>query len=171
MEAFENEWIEVEFQNVESCNNIQEESDVPKFFRETVEATFFDDGPIYKQTHLEIDGSSKSDRIEWAHIRYHNKMTPGYAFEIVVQWLIASGPIVYDLIYVWNRKALQCGYQIVPIPADPLAEPFTDKSDPLRGPIFVPLNICSLEKDGKALFKGNNCTVCFLNKIKKISQK
>lgn len=132
-------------------NNV--ESQVPVFLRETVELDFFN-GSLYKQTHLEVDVSQKSDRIEYGHVKYHHTMKPGNAFEIVVQWVTASGPVVYDLIYGWRRKAQQCGYQLVSVPSDPLAEPFTDKSDPLRGPIFVPLNINCLEKDGHYLFKG-----------------
>ena len=113
----------------------------------------FLEGPVYKQTHLEIDPFQKSDRIEWGHVRYHHTYTLGYAFELVVGWLVGSGPIVYDLIYGWMRKAQQCGFQLIPIPADLLAEPFTEKSDPLRGPIFIPLNTSCLEKDGNLLFK------------------
>lgn len=42
---------------------------------------------------------------------------------------------------------------MVLIPADPMAEPYTEKSDPLRGPIFIPLciNFCN---NGEPLFKG-----------------
>jgi hypothetical protein len=111
------------------------------------------DGNLYKQSHLEIDISSKSDRVEWGHARYNRQMTPGSAFEITVQWITASGPIVYDLIYGWSRKAQQCGYQLIPIPADPLAEPFVEKSDPLRSPIFVPLNINCLLQNRSHLFE------------------
>lgn len=60
----------------------------------------------------------------------------------------------------WHRKAQTCGLQMIPIPHDPLALPYSNKSDPLRGPIFVPLNIKCLEerdtifkefKDGSSL--------------------
>lgn len=169
-DAFENEWMEVEIplpgggggpssSSVVDCgdctasNSMACEANVPKFLHETVE-TEFNEGPLYKQCHMEIDAGQKSDRIEWGHVRYHKRMRPGHAFEIVVQWLTASGPIVHDLVNGWMRKALQCGYQLVSVPADPLAEPFTDKSDPLRGPIFVPLNLNCLEKDGQNIFKG-----------------
>lgn len=58
-------------------------------------------------------------------------------------------------IYNWSRKAQQCGYQLVPIPCDPLAEPFSqfEKSDPLRGPIFIPLNIDCLQQSRTSLFE------------------
>lgn len=51
------------------------------------------------------------------------------------------------------RKANHCGYQLVSVPADPMAEPFTKKSDPLRGPIFIPLCVTFLP-DGQSLFSG-----------------
>lgn len=40
---------------------------------------------------------------------------------------------------------------MIPLPADPFALPYTLKSDPLRGPVFVPLNLECLMKEG------NNC--------------
>lgn len=150
LEAFENEWMEIELKPELIFN--QKETSVSRFLHESVEMNFLD-GPVYKQLHLEIDPTQKSDRVEWGHARYHSTMTPGYAYELIVQWVTASGPIVYDLIYGWCRKAQQCNFQLVPIPADLLAEPFTEKSDPLRGPIFIPLNTSCLEKDGNILFK------------------
>lgn len=161
LEAFENEWMEVEIPLKYVINNpashvlidkVLNEGDVPSFLKEEVEKKNLD-GKLYKQSHLEIDLSSKSDRVEWGHARFHRVMTPGSSFEITVQWITASGPIVYDLIYGWSRKAQPCGYQLVPIPADPLAEPFIEKSDPLRGPIFVPLNTDCLMQNRGHLFE------------------
>lgn len=43
-------------------------------------------------------------------------------------------------IWSWTRKANHCNYELISVPADPMAEPFTEKSDPLRGPIFIPLS-------------------------------
>lgn len=153
LEAFENEWMEVEINLNQNQSIDPNESEVPNFLRESLSVRSVDDVPLYKQSHLEIDITQKSDRIEWGHARYHQSMTPGHAFEIVVQWLTASGPIVYDLIYGWSRKAQQCGFQLVPIPADPLAEPFTEKSDPLRGPISIPLDTECLKQQRTFLFE------------------
>lgn len=161
-EAFENEWMEVEIPMKyvisnpvaaqASIDKKPTENDVPSFLKERVGGKNLD-GILYRQSHLEIDLSSKSDRVEWGHARYHRQTTPGTAFEIVVQWITASGPIVFDLIYGWSRKAQQCGYQLMPIPADPLAEPFIEKSDPLRSPIFVPLNTDCLMQNRGQLFE------------------
>lgn len=161
-DAFEYEWMEVEIPlkyvinnpspSQASCDKTPSENDVPSFLKERVGGKNLD-GNLYRQSHLEIDISSKSDRVEWGHARYHRHMIPGCAFEIVVQWITASGPIVYDLIYGWSRKAQQCGYQLMPIPADPLAEPFVEKSDPLRSPIFVPLNTDCLMQNRSSIFE------------------
>lgn len=43
---------------------------------------------------------------------------------------------------------------MVPIPHDPLALPYSNKSDPLRGPIFIPLDIECLMKKKTYLFEG-----------------
>ncbi|XP_029721962.2 GATOR complex protein Iml1 isoform X2 [Aedes albopictus] len=153
LEAFENEWMEVEVQHPDLQKPIDPiDVGVPPFLRETIDFNEeFVDQPLYKQTHLDIDVNNKSDRIEWGHARYHQKMIPGHAFEIVVQWITASGPIVSDLIQIWSRRAQ--GFQLVSIPADPLAEPFTEKSDPLRGPIFIPLDIECLKQKRTFLFE------------------
>lgn len=42
---------------------------------------------------------------------------------------------------------------MIPIPHDPLALPYSNKSDPLRGPIFVPLDTKCLDERDR-LFKG-----------------
>lgn len=58
--------------------------------------------------------------------------------------------------YNWARKAQTGGFQLIPLPADPFALPYTLKSDPLRGPVFVPLNLECLLTEGKnCLFHGN----------------
>ncbi|XP_053676014.1 GATOR complex protein Iml1 [Anopheles nili] len=156
--AFENEWMEVEIRHPDLTKPVDaHDRGVPTFLRDSIdlvdEEAGLVDGLLYKQTHLEIDIGGKSDRIEWGHARYHQRMVPGRAYEIVVQWITASGPIVYDLIYGWCRKAQPCGFQLVTIPADPLAEPFTEKSDPLRGPIFIPLDIDCLKQHRSCLFQ------------------
>lgn len=53
---------------------------------------------MYKQVHLEIDVNNKSDRTEWGHCKYHSFYRPDSAFELVVQWVAASGTVVADLV-------------------------------------------------------------------------
>lgn len=56
--------------------------------------------PMYKQTHLEVDVNNKSDRIEWGHARYQSVYNVEEAFELVIEWVAASGPIVSDLVRI-----------------------------------------------------------------------
>uniref|UniRef100_A0ABK9MU85 DEP domain-containing protein n=1 Tax=Glossina morsitans morsitans TaxID=37546 RepID=A0ABK9MU85_GLOMM len=150
--AFENEWMEIE---VQGCDNLWFDdfptSNVPNFLKEVPTPQLWTDycknEKVYRHSHLEIDVNQKSERMEWGHVKYHTVIQAGYAFEIVVEWVTSSGPIVWDLINGWIRKANQCNYQLVAIPADPMAEPFTEKSDPLRGPIFIPLSVNFLNND------------------------
>lgn len=86
---------------------------------------------------MEIDVNGKSDRVEWGHCRYQSVFSPDRAYELVIEWEAASGPIVADLVSGWARKAQAYGLQMIPLPGDPLA---LHKSDPLRGPVFIPLN-------------------------------
>lgn len=156
LRAFENEWMEVEIQYGHYFEmNTPKPNLIPNFLRETPlrdNYWYSVNRQMYRSTHLEIDVTRKSERMEWGHAKYHSVMVPNTAFEIVVDWVTASGPAVSDLINGWSRKAIQCNFQLQPIPADPLAEPFTEKSDPLRGPIFIPLDTNCLIKDNQCLF-------------------
>ncbi|XP_076679614.1 GATOR complex protein Iml1 isoform X5 [Andrena cerasifolii] len=178
LQSFENEWVEVEIKapkgwceptspvtcptisspiTIPNCDTV-DESNVPSFLKDDLD--LMDPGddkdwqvPPYKHTHLDIDLNNRSDRIEWGHLRYQSIYKVDHSYELIVQWVASSGSIVADLIFVWQRKAQMCGIQMVPIPSDPLALPYTLKSDPLRGPIFIPLNIESLLMNKRNLFE------------------
>ena len=60
---------------------------------------------------------------------------------------------VCDQVTNWGRKAGSCGMHLLPVPVDPFALPSAVDSDPLRGPIFIPLNVAALEPAG-TLFPG-----------------
>ncbi|EDW50059.1 GM14207 [Drosophila sechellia] len=153
--AFVNEWLEIEFQG---CSFLWHDepvtTPVPNFLRDSLAPQSWTETSsnkrVYRQSHLEIDVNQKSDRMEWGHVKHHTVLQPRFAFEIVVEWVTSSGPIVADLIGGWMRKANQFNF-LVSVPADPMAEPFTKKSDPLRGPIFIPLCTTFLP-NGAALF-------------------
>ncbi|XP_032513466.1 GATOR complex protein Iml1 isoform X2 [Danaus plexippus] len=174
LQSFENEWMEVEvlgprspLQTTETSSRaidisgtspVTDDSGMPAFLCDNIDPNYMqlgsDDMPLYKNTHLDIDVNNKSDRIEWGHARYQATFRPDQAYEMCIQWAIASGNIVAELIFGWARKAQSCRLQMVPIPADPLALPFTEKSDPLRGPIYVPLNEEPLLRGKTSLFEG-----------------
>nr|XP_024217178.1 GATOR complex protein DEPDC5 isoform X3 [Halyomorpha halys] len=150
LQGFENEWVEVE---------VKPPAEIPKGpaflmkrLRPACSQTDYK-GPLYKEGHLEIDINGKSDRVEWGHVKYHTCYRPDLAYEMVIKWAAASGAIVADLVFGWARKAQTCGLQMVPVPADPFALPYSLKSDPLRGPVFVPLETECLMGSKSYLFE------------------
>lgn len=102
----------------------------------------------YKTCNLEMDISGKSDRLEWGHLRYQNVFYPDASLELIFQWVVCTGPLVAELVQNWSRKAQNCGINLVPMLCDPFALPMSHKADPLRAPIFIPLNLAALSTDG-----------------------
>lgn len=125
----------------ETCNSFHEADGTN---REKVDA--------YKIVHVDVDPMNKSDRAEWGWARYHRHYDPNCAFELTVEWLVATGCILGDLVLGWTRKAKDFGFNFVPVPCDPFALPFNPNSDPLRGPIFVPLDVDCLSDGGRERF-------------------
>lgn len=107
----------------------------------------------YKSCNLEMDISGKSDRNEWWHLRYQSSFFSDATLEFIFQWVVCTGPLVAELLQNWLRKAQNCGVNLVPIPCDPFAFPMSHKADPLRAPIFVPLNLTALDCDGKGFLE------------------
>ncbi|RUS89768.1 hypothetical protein EGW08_002471, partial [Elysia chlorotica] len=66
--------------------------------------------------------------------------------ELQLQWMVVTGCILGDLVYSYARKATLCGFHLLPVPCDPFALPYNNMSDPLRGPIFIPLDMDALPK-------------------------
>uniref|UniRef100_A0A1B6F1V2 DEP domain-containing protein n=1 Tax=Cuerna arida TaxID=1464854 RepID=A0A1B6F1V2_9HEMI len=153
LQSFESEWLEVEMKPPTAPPA------VPLFLSDSLPTQCRGSaGPHYRHTHLEIDAQTKSDRVEWAHCRYQSVYRPDHAYELVVQWVAASGTIVNELISGWARKAQSNGLLMIPIPPDPFALPCSIKSevvrgDPLRGPVFVPLDTESLMGTKSYLFE------------------
>lgn len=96
---------------------------------------------LHKYVNVDVNPNKKSDRQEWATACYNAYYSPLCAFEIQLQWMVATGSLLGDLIYTWARKAGTCGFHLIPVPLDPFALPELMQSDPLRGPIFIPLSI------------------------------
>ncbi|KAF7279176.1 hypothetical protein GWI33_007586 [Rhynchophorus ferrugineus] len=161
LDAFENEYLELEIKpalnwglsNSPGAVKIPKaandrEAGVPHFLCDVIDLDYSEadmENVMYKRMRLETDVNNKSDRAEWGQARYQTVFRPDQAYELVVEWLTSSGSIIADLLFGWHRKAQSCSLQMIPIPHDPLALPYSVKSDPLRGPIFIPLNISSLE--------------------------
>jgi len=45
-----------------------------------------------------MDINNKSDRVEWGHARYQSLYRCDQAYEIIAQWVAASGSVVADLV-------------------------------------------------------------------------
>lgn len=130
---FENEWMEVEIvDSVEKIRSLPFDRPVKPW-------------QLYKECFLDVDVNNKSDRAEWGHAKYGRVMVPGYAYEIAVEWIAASGSVMNDLVQGWNRKALHCNYQLIPVPPDPIADLWPEKLNPFRTPVFVPLNFDGID--------------------------
>ena len=52
----------------------------------------------YKYAHLDVDINNKSDRVEWGHVKYQSTFIYDQAYELVAQWVAASGSIISDLV-------------------------------------------------------------------------
>ncbi|XP_005093712.1 GATOR complex protein Iml1 isoform X2 [Aplysia californica] len=102
---------------------------------------------LHKYVNVEVDPQRKSERKEIAMARYHAYYSPKCAFELQIQWMVSTGCVLGDLVYAFARRASSCGFHLMPVPCDPFALPYTENSDPLRGPIFVPLNMTAFEED------------------------
>lgn len=62
-----------------------------------------------------------------------------------VQIILMNIFYLFLQISAWRRKVNGFGYHILPIPVDPFALPTEDNSDPLRGPLFVAIDVDCLE--------------------------
>ena len=102
----------------------------------------------YKTCNLDMDIGNKSNRLEWGHLRYQSVFYPDATLEMIFQWVVCTGPLVADLVQNWLRKAQNCGINLVPMLCDPFALPLSHKADPLRAPIFVPLNLSGMSFEG-----------------------
>lgn len=140
---FEREWMEVEL-NPSYSPYINEYYHFPSD-EDIWSSPYLSSSKLnFKCCNVQIDSGIKSGRQEWGQLRYQNIYRPYEAFELVVEWMVATGNKAAELVQSWARKCNQYGLQLVPIPSDPFALPFSDDSDPLRGPIFIPLDLSCL---------------------------
>ena len=109
---------------------------------------------LNKYVSVDVDFNGRSDRPEWATARFHAYYSPHCAWELELQWVVATGSILAELGSTWYRKATPCGFHFLPVPVDPFALPTAPDSDPLRGPIIVPLNISCMSDGNKTIFHG-----------------
>lgn len=104
---------------------------------------------------INLDPIGKNGRVEWVHVKYQSAYHPDYSYEMEIQWMVATSNQLVDIVTGWARKTASTGFHMVPIPNDPFALPFSSKSDPLRGPIFIQLNLDELPEDARTYLYGN----------------
>lgn len=104
---------------------------------------------------LESKNKAQFERAEWINVKFHSLYDPEQAFELIIEWMVATGNAIPEIVSQWGRAkntglhignrslflAQNLTIRIVPIPWDPFALPFSSRSDPLRGPIYLSLNI------------------------------
>ena len=149
---FDCEWCEVAISE-NSCRSmpacIEMFIDGPPPARPT-ETSAYHPKCLRKEVSVDVDPGRVSSREVWGTARYHATFNPDSAFELTVEWLAASGPILGDLIGMWSRKANTNGLHFLPVPHDPFVLPDMPNADPLRAPIFVPLNVeCLRDETGR----------------------
>lgn len=60
-----------------------------------------------------MDVNYKSDRVEWGHARYQSLYRCDQAYEIIAQWVAASGSVVADLVCIeYNIYTFLINYYI-----------------------------------------------------------
>lgn len=100
--------------------------------------------PEFTFKNFTVELENKTDRVEWVNVKYHSLYDPEQAFEMIIEWMVATGNAIPDIVSTWGRTK-GTNLHIVPIPWDPFALPFSNRSDPLRGPIYISLNIDCLK--------------------------
>jgi DEP domain containing protein (fragment) len=78
-----------------------------------------------------------------------------------IQWMVATSNQISDIVQGWSRKASSHGLHLVPIPNDPFALPMSGNADPLRGPIFVNVDLDSLPPEARSYLQGETKSVPF----------
>nr|XP_046911895.1 LOW QUALITY PROTEIN: GATOR complex protein Iml1-like [Dermatophagoides farinae] len=148
---FERAWMEVGI--------VQQHN--PKELENTATVTAYEDELISNQApeftfkNFQVELDSKTDRVEWVNVKYHSLYDPEQAFEMIMEWMVATGNAIPEKVSTWSRTK-GTNLHIVPIPWDPFALPFSNRSDPLRGPVYISLNIdcllCFKILEGERLF-------------------
>ncbi|CAL8069644.1 unnamed protein product [Calicophoron daubneyi] len=104
------------------------------------------EGVLRKSCICDLEGSTVDDRAEWAHFVYDANYHPHCAFTLELQWLVASGAKLSDLVTQWRHRATNSNFHFFPVPCFPFGHSSTVRSDadPLRAPLFIPINVQSL---------------------------
>ena len=97
---------------------------------------------------VDVDANRKSNRVEWASAVYRPYFHPLCAFELEIQWEMATGSLLSELLFSYSKMANKYNFHLVPAPIDPFAVPIVANSDPLRRSLYIKLNLsCLLQQE------------------------
>ncbi|XP_038057653.1 GATOR complex protein DEPDC5-like isoform X1 [Patiria miniata] len=175
---FHNEWFEVAV-----CSPSAPPSDIPQFllpvlprpvspattimtsFVETIHGTSMDSDEEAQEIKSEVvkpaslksllydSYTAKTDRVEWCHINYNGCFCADEAWGFQVEWLVSTPSLLVEVLQGWARKAVQCGFHLVPAPMDAFNQ-CPHFNNPLSCPRFIPLDIqCLQAGTGQRLFE------------------
>jgi len=152
-EAFQADWMEVELEYFKPPLEADQDEDIggPEFLRDKLDNPAPSSAERFRSCVLDPDVSKKSERPEWGQTKYQAKYRPDQAFEFLFKWSVATGAVIADVIRNWTNRAQGNQLTFIPIPGDPFALP-SQNSDPIRGPIFFPLNTECLRANRQHLF-------------------
>ncbi|KAF6778456.1 hypothetical protein AHF37_02025 [Paragonimus kellicotti] len=103
------------------------------------------DSTLQKSCVCDLDDPATEGRVEWAHCVYDANYHPRCAFSLELQWLVASGTKLSELISNWHCRACKFEFHLFPVPCFPFGHAtMRSDTDPLRAPIFVSINVRSL---------------------------
>ena len=106
-----------------------------------------------KLVNVDVDFNKKSNRVEWASAVYRPYFHSLCAFELEIQWEVATGALLSELLFSYSKMANKYLFHVVPAPVDPFAVPIVANSDPLRRSLYIKLNLSCLLHEEKVLFE------------------
>jgi hypothetical protein len=115
-----------------------------------------------KWVNVDVDTSNRSNRNEWASAVYYSHYHQSFPFELKIQWEMATGELLAELIGVYAKLANKFNFHIVPVPLDPFPE--GKLSDPLRRPISIKIDFNSSFKAKEIIIFQN-----FINNFYKLN--
>lgn len=59
--------------------------------------------PEQKTVTLEVDVNNRSDRLEWCSCYYHGQYSCTGAFELKLQWMVATAAVLFDMVMTPHR--------------------------------------------------------------------
>lgn len=52
---------------------------------------------------MENKNRTKYERCEWINLKYHSLYDPEQAFEMIIEWMVATGNAIPEMVSVWGR--------------------------------------------------------------------